>query len=303
MSSAPLPSGFYPSYATCTEVSPYCPVKATTLGYSPAKGLNVFLAIAYGLIAVLALSIGIWKRTWGFSLAVASGCALECVGYVGRSLLAVNPWNNGAFKMQIVAIILGPTLICIGLYLTLKHAVTNLNRSLSRLPPRLYPLFFIPADISCLVVQGIGGGVAAAAGRNSYNLLQHGNWTIMAGIVLQVIVLGAFGVLVGDYLFRAARYFGTGNVTGEYQEGARLWADRKFRAFVYAMGLAYVALMIRCVYRIAEMAGGWGNHIMQDEPSFMALESFLVLIASVVLAVFAPGIFSPQMSHSNPIDK
>jgi len=23
---------------------------------------------------------------------------------------------------------------------------------------------------------------------------------------------------------------------------------------------------------IAEMAGGWGNHIMQDEPSFIVLE-------------------------------
>ena len=26
------------------------------------------------------------------------------------------------------------------------------------------------------------------------------------------------------------------------------------------------------VDRIAEMAGGWGNHIMQDEPSFVVLE-------------------------------
>jgi hypothetical protein len=37
---------------------------------------------------------------------------------------------------------------------------------------------------------------------------------------------------------------------------------------------------------------------MQDEPSFVVLESFMVLIASGVLAGFAPGIFFPQMSHS-----
>ncbi|KXX74110.1 Sphingoid long-chain base transporter RSB1 [Madurella mycetomatis] len=298
MSMASLPPGFYPSYETCSEVSIYCPVEATTLGYFPVKGLNIFLAIAYGLAATLTLGVGVWKRTWGFSLAVASGCALECVGYVGRSLLAINPWDGDAFKMQIVAIVLGPTLICIGLYLTLKHAVTNLNRSLSRIPPRMYPIFFVPADVSCLVVQAIGGGVAAAAGRDSYILLQHGNRTIMAGIVLQVVVLGAFGGLTGDYLFRAARYFGSGNVAAEHLDGAALWVDRRFRTFVYAMGVAYATLMIRCIYRIAEMAGGWGNHIMQDEPSFVVLESFMVLIASVVLAVFAPGIFFPQMSHS-----
>lgn len=200
--------------------------------------------------------------------------------------------------MQIVAIVLGPTLICIGLYLTLKHVVTNLNRSISRIPPRMYPIFFVPADVSCLVVQAIGGGVAAAAGRDSYSLLQHGNRTIMAGIVLQVIVLGAFGGFTGDYLFRAAKYFGSGNVAAEHLDGATLWVDRKFRTFVYAMGVAYATLLIRCLYRIAEMAGGWGNHIMQDEPSFVVLESFMVLIASVVLAVFAPGIFFPRMSHS-----
>lgn len=85
MSMASLPPGFYPSYETCSEVSLYCPVEATTLGYFPVKGLNIFLAIAYGLAAALTLGVGVWKRTWGFSLAVASGCALECVGKCRRA--------------------------------------------------------------------------------------------------------------------------------------------------------------------------------------------------------------------------
>ncbi len=213
-------------------------------------------------------------------------------------MLSKNPWHDAAFKMQIVAIILGPTLVCIGLYLTLKHAVLSLNSSLSRIPPRIYPLVFVPADVSCLVIQAIGGGIAAAAGRDSYSLLQHGNRTIMAGIVLQVVVLAAFGSMAGDYLFRAGRYFRSGNVAAEHQSGAALWVDKKFRMFVWAMAVAYAGLLIRCIYRIAEMAGGWGNHIMQDEPSFVVLESFMVLIACALLAGFAPGVFFPQMSHS-----
>ncbi|KAL2126450.1 hypothetical protein VTI74DRAFT_883 [Chaetomium olivicolor] len=297
MSTSSLPPGWRPTFDTCKEVTKYCPVQATTLGYYPNRGLNIFLAIAYGIAAVITIVLGAWKRTWGFSIAVAAGCILECVGYVGRALLGVNPWNDAAFKMQIVAIILGPTLVCIGLYLTLKHAVTALNRSLSRVRPRVYPLFFVPADVSCLVVQAIGGGIAASAGREKYSLLQHGNRTIMAGIVLQVVVLGAFGLLAGDYLFRAGRYFKRGAVEPEYRQGAALWVDKKFRMFIWAMGVAYAALLIRCIYRIAEMAGGWGNHIMQDEPSFVVLESFMVLIACALLAVFAPGIFFPQMSN------
>lgn len=80
MSHPELPPGYYPSYDVCTEVSPICPVWATTLGYYPIKGLNIFLAIAYGIAAIITIVIGVWKRTWGFSIAVAAGCILECVG-------------------------------------------------------------------------------------------------------------------------------------------------------------------------------------------------------------------------------
>jgi len=37
---------------------------------------------------------------------------------------------------------------------------------------------------------------------------------------------------------------------------------------------------------IAEMAGGWGNKIMQDEPSFIVLEGLWVVPASP----FPPGV-------------
>lgn len=69
-----------PSFNTCTEVSVYCPVRATTLGYYPNEGLNIFIAVGYGLAAIVTLVIGVWKRTWGFSIAVGAGCILECVG-------------------------------------------------------------------------------------------------------------------------------------------------------------------------------------------------------------------------------
>ena len=288
---------FRPSYDTCKAgVSEICPVRATTLGYYPNEGVNAFLAAAFGLSMVVTLVVGVWKRTWAYSLAVGAGCALELAGYASRVALSSNPWNSSAFQTQICAIVLGPTLICIGLYLTLKHAVKAINPSLSRVPPHLYPWFFIPADVSCLIIQAIGGGLAAAGGRDNFNLLQSGNRMIIAGIVLQVVVLGVFGLLAGEYLFRVRAWVVRGPAPEE-AAGAALWRDGKFRIFVYAMAGAYWGLFIRCVYRIAEMAGGWGNHIMQDQPSFVVLESFMVLIASVLLAGFAPGIFFPQMAR------
>ena len=75
-----VPAGWRPTYETCVEVSPYCPVKATTLGYFPNQGVNIFLALGYGLAALVTIAIGVWKRTWGYSIAVGAGCILECVG-------------------------------------------------------------------------------------------------------------------------------------------------------------------------------------------------------------------------------
>lgn len=45
------------------------------------------------------------------------------------------------------------------------------------------------------------------------------------------------------------------------------------------------------------MAGGWGNYIMQDQPSFTVLDSFMMLICVYLLACFSPGIFFPQMAQ------
>lgn len=207
---------------------------------------------------------------------------------------------------------LGPTLICIGLYLTLKHIVSHVAPQLSPFRPRFYPLFFVPADVSCLVIQAIGGGIAASAGKDNFKLLQHGNRVIIAGIVLQVVILGAFGALSTIFLLRAKKHFsgssGSSSVTsrtgaGEEEDDTKaVWTSKKTKMFLWAMGIAYSTLFIRCIYRIAEMAGGWGNHIMQDEPSFVVLESFMVLIACALFAAFAPGVFFPYMSHSEKVN-
>ncbi|KAI1209820.1 RTA1-domain-containing protein [Annulohypoxylon truncatum] len=292
------------SYRLCTEVSPVCPVEATVLGYYPNLGVNAFLAAAFGLCVIGLVTTGIWKRTWGYSAALTAGCILEFAGYISRVLLHANPWNSSAFQTQICAIILAPTLICISIYLTLKHVTLSLNPALSRLRPRLYPLIFVPADVSCLILQAIGGSLAASAGYTHPELLESGDRVIIAGIALQCAVLGGFGVMVGDYWRRVRGW--VRSVEGAAEEGRlgeqdRLalatWRDRKFRMFVYAVAGAYAGILIRCIYRIAEMAGGWGNPIMQDEPSFVVLEGFCIVIPVILLTAFSPGFLFPAMAE------
>lgn len=96
--------------------------------------------------------------------------------------------------------------MCISIYLTLKHVCLSLNPALSRVRPRLYPFIFVPLDVSCLLVQAIGGALAASAAKKDLKMVQHGNRCIIAGIVLQVVVLLFFGASAGDYWLRVKKW-------------------------------------------------------------------------------------------------
>ncbi|KAJ6789188.1 hypothetical protein PWT90_05909 [Aphanocladium album] len=293
-------------YKNCTGVSAACPINRTVLGYYPNLGSGYFFAIAFALCLVATVVLGVAKRTWTYSAALTCGLVLEIVGaydqltpstgYIGRIQLSANPWNGSAFKLQISTIILGPTFICISIYLTVKHVALALNPSVSRIPANWYPLIFLPADVSCIVIQAIGGGIAAAASNTKPELQKSGNRAIIAGVVLQVLVLGAFGAMGTDYLVRVSRFMRLPEA--QDTDGIKVWHDGRFRTFTAAVSVAYLAIFIRCIYRIAGMAGGWGNHIMQDEPSFLILDGTPILVATAALTIVHPGIFFPQMSHN-----
>ena len=108
----------------------------------------------------------------------------------------------------------------------------------------------MPADVSCLLVQAIGGALAASSGSSSdhpnLKLVNDGNQAIIAGIALQVVVLIFFGVVSADYYVRVRKWIRTDEAD---PEAKALWADSKFRMFIYAVTGAYGAILLRCIYR------------------------------------------------------
>lgn len=112
--------------------------------------------------------------------------------------------------------------------------------------PKWYPFIFLPADMSCLAVQAIGGGLAAAAGYHNKRLLDGGNHAIIAGIALQVVVLLSFGLVSGDYFLRVRKWIAGPDAT---HGAVALWNDKNFRRFIFAVTGAYICILLRCIYR------------------------------------------------------
>ena len=138
--------------------------------------------------------------------------------------------------------------------------------------------------------------MSAGANGNS-NQLNIGSNIAIAGIIMQVVTLAIFAVLAGLFFLR--RHLAQGHGTSETQEtpaNPQLQTMR-FKLFAGAVVIAFLTIFTRCVYRIAEMMGGWGNPLMQDEAEFIALDSVMCSVAALALTICHPGFCFPQMAQ------
>lgn len=276
----------------CLSVSEACPVSASIYGYYPSLGASAFFCAFFGLAFITNLILGIRYKTWTFMIALCLGCFAEAIGYVGRILLHSNPFGSTGFEIQICCLIIAPAFLSAAIYLTLKHITLCFGPELNRFPARYYTWAFISADIFSLVLQGCGGGIAATANTGS-SMLNVGTNLMLSGIVLQVITLLIFGVLSIDFAVRLSKSTKPFTI-----EAADIRNNISFKLFIAGLALAFVTVFTRCVYRIAEMAGGWSNPIMQNQTEFIVLDSVMVMIATLALTVFHPGYCFPRLSNS-----
>ncbi|KAE9989480.1 hypothetical protein EG327_002636 [Venturia inaequalis] len=273
----------------CLSVGPGCPVQRSLYGYYPSLPANAFFLAFFAICMISNIILGTWKRTWTYLVAMFFGCLAQVIGYAGRIIMNDNPFNMVGFQIQICCLTLAPAFNSAAIYLTLKHITLCFGPESSRVPPKWYTWAFITTDILALIFQGAGGGIAATADTDSFRNV--GDALMMTGICLQVATLIVFGFLVVDYVVRRQKAS-----TPLSSEAAFTKTSTKFRLFAGALLIAYVLILIRCVYRIAEMAGGWRNPIMQNQGLFIGLDSTMVALATLLQTAFHPGIFFPRLS-------
>ena len=277
------------STKNCSYVDDYCPVEFTIYGYAPSLSANLVFCAIFGLCCLINLVQGIRYKTWTFWIALTVGALTEVIGYAGRIMMHFNAWSGTGFKTQICCLIIAPAFIAAGIYLMLKHIVMEFGPQYSVLRPQLYTWIFILGDLLSLILQGAGGGIAATADAGS-SLSNTGNSMMLAGIVWQVMTLMVFGLLVGLYVSRVYKHR-----SSLPQSAYQLLATLRFKMFAGAIALAYITIFTRCVFRIAEMANGWRNSIMQDENTFIVLDGVMIAIATIALTICHPGYCFPEM--------
>ncbi|KAH8654035.1 RTA1 like protein-domain-containing protein [Tricladium varicosporioides] len=279
----------------CSKITPECPVEATVYGYYPSLGGNIIFAVIFAICAIGQVVLGIKYHLRFYTIVVGLGCVGETVGYIGRVMLHSNPWSNGGFIIQVLLLIVSPSLLAAGLYLTLKHLVLHYGPQYSRLRPKFYTWLFVTCDAIGFLTQLVGGGVQASAsnGSGSKKTRDVGNVIMVIGITFQAVVMGVCGLVALDFTYSLYKH------RAERDPSQRVPSPKGPKAFRFYMACtitAFVTIFVRCIYRIPEMAGGWGNKLMRNEVEFMILDGAMVAIAAILMTIGFPGAYFPSIS-------
>ena len=243
---------FYPSFDNCDQVTPLCPASATVYGdFFNLAGCIIFVVV-HTLCLGWQIVQAIRGRTISFSIFLAIGTGFEIMGYGAR--ISMTPigtvWNYDAFVIQLLMLILAPTLVAAAISVTFKWIVIQQGLEYSIMKPKWYPWVFVGTDFFSIVIQGIGGGISAAATsgeNNNQSLLDTGSGLLVAGVAFQAANMAFCGGLMVIYYWRYRKGLQRKTEAGPRKISWR--PDTYFKKYLWAITVAYIAVLIRCIYR------------------------------------------------------
>lgn len=143
---------------------------------------------------------------------------------------------------------------------------------------------FCIGDLFSLIVQAVGGALSAEA--NTPSEVSTGSNVMIAGVSVQVVVTAPFMLLYLDYNLRRLR------------EWAKLprheRPDRKVEILNAVIGVSTLFILVRCIYRIVEMAEGWLGHLATTPVYFNVLDGLMILFSIGIFIPFYPGRLLPK---------
>jgi hypothetical protein len=243
-----------------------CPLSASYWGYRPSLGANLAFLILFGISTLSYIGQGFLNKAWlGFTIeylhttTVSQRYVVEMSLSRARADIFQNP-----FLIQIICLTIAPAFLAAGIYLCLSRIVSTFGAENSRIKPLSYPRIFIPCDITSLVLQAVGGGIASVK-TNENEDPTVGNNIMLAGLAFQVATLLIFIILALDFASRTIgriRRLGQGALDPRYAKLRNSW---QFKGFIVALSFATLCVFTRCVYRVAELSEGWTGRLIETQ--------------------------------------
>ncbi|KAJ6476490.1 RTA1-like protein [Mycena vitilis] len=250
-------------------------------GYLPHEYVAIIFVVLYGISTALHVGQATYYRMW-WLFPTACLCGLgELIGWSGRLWSSFSPSFYNPFMMQIVSTIIAPTPLIAVNFILLSWIVTRLGPCYARLTPVRYAVVFLACDIVSLMIQAAGGGIASSAIDLAGTKL--GANIMLGGIVFQFAAIVSYCAVAVDYFvhYRADRI--------QLNSTGRGVVDSNLKTMICALAFSTLALFIRSIYRIVELAGGWQGRVLHTEVYFNVLDGGMVVLAIYTLNLAHPG--------------
>ncbi|KAH9477828.1 hypothetical protein JR316_0010060 [Psilocybe cubensis] len=176
----------------------------------------------------------------------------------------------------------------------LGEIIALLGESFSRFPAKRYSVIFLTFDILCLFIQGAGGGIAASGDSLSQTKL--GTDVILVGIIFQLLVIIAFmGCALEFYhRFQNNKPFPRHDVQRIDKDCLNNRITPGIRWMSLGLMLSIFFFLIRSIYRIIELAGGWDGTIIHTQIYFNLFDGLMITFAIYTINILHPGRLFPN---------
>ncbi|KAK7681661.1 hypothetical protein QCA50_015395 [Cerrena zonata] len=255
------------------------------LGYVPQKKYTYMALLAFGSIA--ATQTYLMVRYKGFFMLAMLICEFTfAAGIALRLLLHNDPTRMGIYIAENSLVVLSPVGFIAANYVLLGRMARWLKcNSYMLVRPERVTLFFVTSDVVTFFVQASGGGLSAAGADKA----ELGAKVFLVGLILQAISFVFFTIMYIHFLINVKKH------------ESRIWNRdagngmlKDWRGLAGALFASCVFILIRSVYRIAELSQGYGGAISKNETLFYLFDVLMLFHAVMVYTPFWPGKFIPS---------
>ena len=255
----------------CTAIDPnplgVCALDNAPYKYIPVLWVNALFLALFTSCAVGHVILSFWPHRFargGYMLLAATCAAGELGGYAARVNSHTYFFHSDPHIAQLVTLVISPVFISAANYVTLERIQIAVGTELARLSSRWYISIFVVGDVVSLLIQAAGGGISATADTD--DSISNGSHISLAGVVIQVFVTVPFLILLLDFVHQHYRQYKQG---GEAARDTQARWTKGAKLVALASIISTVLVLIRCIYRIVEMAQGWDGWVRSAFPSSM----------------------------------
>ncbi|KAJ6460277.1 RTA1 like protein-domain-containing protein, partial [Mycena sanguinolenta] len=262
-------------------------------GYTPSEYVCTLYVALFPSSTILHFGQATRYRPWWLFPSVIFADVMETVGWAGRLWSSRAPDMFQAYEIQIVCTVMGPTPLAAANFIILGRILNLLSPGYSRVSPKLYMNLFLCCNLTSLVIQAVGGGMAATAVNDNKDPTVGGN-IMLGGIVFQMaqgrltVTISFFIICATEFLVRYLN-----DLPLRPSSKTQIPMSSRIRLLVCALGFSTTCLFIRAIYQIIELSDGdgWSGRIIERQVYFNVLDGATITFAMVTFNIVHPGVF------------